>query len=131
MFCTYLKNVLVDHILMKDTYTSAAPPVVCLWIGNPGASLIDGSECSGGGYVRQATLTSEWDQIGGTADNNTEIAFPEATGYWGIVTHVAITDHISPGSQLALFYGPLTSPKEIDEGSVAKFRIGALSIILL
>lgn len=129
MFCTFLANELSRLVLAKNAWIPASAPFIALWIGDPGPNLLGGAEVSSApetGYVRKQTLAGQWDSIGGYSSNNVEFAFPIATAYWGTVTHVVLLD----STPLPLFYGPLTAPKEVDEGSIARFKIGALEITL-
>jgi len=122
-------DILQHFFGITQTDLPITAPRVHLWIGDPGPSLVTGAEVSGGGYVPVQTTIDQWVVLNPTS-NDEIIAFPEATAYWGTVTHVVLTTNLGFVGY-PLFYGPLTTPKEIDEGSIARFKIGMLQITLI
>ena len=127
-FADYLEDALLDHLFGKATFTS--PTIhVALSTADP---LDDGSglaEPSGNGYSRVATAPADWNaSSGGLVDNLSEIAFPQATGSWGTVTHFALFDADTAGTML--LHGALTASKSIDNGDTAKFAAGDLDVSL-
>lgn len=92
-----------------------------------------GTEVSGNAYARAnissganfPTLSSE---TNGTVVNDVEIAFPEASGSWGTVTHVAIWDASTNGN--CLWYAPLSSSINPTAGVVVKFNTSTKQLTL-
>ena len=84
-----------------------------------------GTEVSGGSYAREAaTFTVSGD----TASNSANIEFTAATASWGTVTHIAVFDASTGGTQIA--YASLTASKAIDTGDILRIPAGDLDITL-
>jgi hypothetical protein len=84
-----------------------------------------GTEVSGGAYAREAVTFSV---SGDTATNTAAIEFPVATANWGTITHVAVFDASTGGTQIA--YAALTTSKTISTGDVLRVPAGDLDITL-
>ena len=82
------------------------------------------------GRVKVDNNSTNWlNATGGTTavkTNGTAIVFPQAGTLWGTITHFALLDAETGGN--ILFWGELTSAKEIGEGDTASFSAGALTI---
>jgi hypothetical protein len=127
-FSDYWENEILDHIFGKGSYT---PPTiyVALSTADPTDAGSGLSEPSGNGYARKQTSASDWNTAsGGALDNTNEIAFNEATGSWGTITHFALMDAVSGGNMLA--HGALSQSKTIGSGDTAKFAVGDLDVSL-
>lgn len=125
-FTNYLENAVLDEVFSKASIPNYLM-YVALWIGNPGDSGVLGNEVSGGGYARKLTFPTAWRESGGgEMRNQYEIAFPEATGDWGVVTHFTIVDP----TYGMIIYGALGQPRDILAGSIPKFAPDALVITL-
>jgi len=127
-FSDYWENEILDHIFGKGSYT---PPTiyVALSTADPTDDGSGLSEPSGNGYARGQTSPSDWNAAsGGALDNANEIAFNEATGSWGTITHFALMDAVSGGNMLA--HGALSQSKTIGSGDTAKFAAGDLDVSL-
>ncbi len=127
-FSDYWENEMLDHIFGKGSYT---PPTiyVALSTADPTDAGSGLSEPSGNGYARKQTSASNWDAAsGGALDNANDIAFNEATGSWGTITHFALMDAASGGNMLA--HGALSESKTIGSGDTAKFAAGDLDVSL-
>lgn len=127
-FSDYWENEILDHIFGKGSYT---PPTiyVALSTADPTDDGSGLSEPSSSGYARKQTSASDWNAAsGGALDNANEIAFNEATGSWGTVTHFALMDAASGGNMLA--HGALSQSKTIGSGDTAKFAAGDLDVSL-
>lgn len=61
-------------------------------------------------------------------DNSGVIAFPQATGSWGTITHVGLFDALTAGNLVA-FYA-LSSSKAIESGDTLQFAAGDLDLDL-
>lgn len=88
-------------------------------------------EVSGGGYtrlkVRGTGAVAVFDvPANGVTQLPSVISWPSATGAWGSVYFMALVDAETDGS--IVLYSPLSTPKVIDIGDVARFPSGLLSI---
>lgn len=120
----YLELKLLDHILKTAPFTVPTHIYIALSTADPtddGSGLAEPSD----GYAR--VVCDVWDAAASRATENTnEVAFPEATGVWGTITHWAAFDAITGGNMLA--HGELTTSKVIGTGDNARFLIGDLDI---
>ena len=125
----YLENKLLDHTLATTAYTAPSTAYLGLFTGSASANLETGTltnEVTGGSYARE---TISFDAAsGGTATNDATVTFTTATADWGTITHVAIMDAASSGN--VLFYGAVTTSKEILNGDTFQVSSGNLSITL-
>lgn len=84
-----------------------------------------GTEVSGSAYTREAvTFTVSGD----TATNSGAVEFPEATGTWGTITHIAVFDAETSGNMLV--YATLTASKAIASGDILRFPAGDIDVTL-
>ncbi len=130
-FGDYWEKKILDHIFNKAAYT--APTIyVALSTADPTDTGSGLAEPSGNGYARKQTAASDWNAATGTnptvTDNATALAFSEATGSWGTISHFALMDAPTGGNLLA--YGSLTTPKAITAGDTAQFAAGDLDVQL-
>jgi len=112
------------HVFGGTSYTAPATLYVGLYTSDPGEGNT-GTEVSGGSYARQSaafTIT------GNAAANTAAIEFPTASGSWGTVTYVGVSDASSGGNLLAS--GALTTSKTISSGDVFRIPTGDLDITL-
>lgn len=84
-----------------------------------------GTEVSGGAYAREAVTFSV---SGDTATNTAALEFAVATADWGTITHVAVFDASTGGTQIA--YAALTTSKTIATGDVLRVPANELDITL-
>jgi len=127
-FGNYLEDKLLNHFFGKGDYT---PPTiyVALSIADPGEAGAGMAEPSGNGYERKVTAPADWTfSSGGMVSNASELAFPEATGDWGTITHFALYDAPTGGNFLG--YGTLSQSKIVGSGDVVKFAVGDLDTSL-
>ena len=117
------------------TTCEAGVPRKALWIALYTAAPSDtggGTEVTGGAYVREQYDPSDtnWSAAGGGTDGKSssliEIAFTEASASWGEVTHLGILDKLTGGN--LLWWGVLSTPKEVDIADTFKITAGDLSI---
>lgn len=127
----YLEDALITHIFGNTNYSRPATIYVALFTAAPNDAG-GGTEVSGGSYARQGLDTgasSDWDAASGGATANTaEIAFPEASGDWGEVTHVGLFDAATEGN--LLFHGALSAPKTVGNGDIFRINAGDLELSL-
>ena len=127
----YLEDKVLNHTLGNASY---AQPTIYIGLftndsTNASVNLEAGTlsdEVSGGGYARQTIDFGE--SSGGTASNNATVTFPTATGNQGTISHVAIMDALTGGN--VLFYGSVTTAKQIQNGDTFQISNGNLSISL-
>jgi hypothetical protein len=126
---TYLENALVNHVLRNTAYTSPGTTVYVGLIKYYDAAVVEAGtltqEASGGSYAR--VQVTAWDAASNGATQNTgAITFPTATGDWGGISGVIISDHASAGN--VLLHGSLTSARDVKNGDVFKFNAGDLDV---
>jgi hypothetical protein len=132
----YLENKLLDHVLTATAFTQPARHIALFnnTSGNAltnleAGTLTDEVSTSGTAYARQ-TATFAAASSGSSATNAT-VQFPAATGAgFGSVTHVAVMDGGTAGSGNVLFYGAVTTAKQIDAGDTFQISSGNLTISL-
>ena len=120
---TYETNVLT-WTFTTGAVTRPTAWYIGLFTSDPGEAQ-GGTEVSGGSYVREAvTFTVS----GETATNSAASEWPVATANWGTITHIAVYDASTSGTQIA--YAALTSSKTISTGDVLRIPAGDLDITL-
>ena len=131
---TYLENILVEHVLRNVPYTSPGTSVYVGLIKYYDAAVVEAGtltqEPSGGAYARvqvDGGSTGGWAAASnGATQNNDAITFPTATGVWGGISGVIISDAASAGN--VLLHGSLTSARDVKNGDVFKFNAGDLDV---
>jgi hypothetical protein len=137
-FSDYLSSGLLNHTLRATAYT--APTTVYIGLtqsfvsGNLKSGVID--EPSTGGYARQSytSSTANWAApylLSGimTTHNNNTISFPVASADIGNVSGAFIADASGAGN--LLFYGQLSSARNIRNGDQFVFSSGSLKVTLV
>lgn len=133
-FSDTLENEILDHVFGVGAYTAATT----LWIGlstaDPGDDAATLAEPSGNGYARVGldnSGTSWTTAAAGVTRNGVEITFPEASGSWGTISHVAIWTHVTSDGAAVLFAtGALGTSKAVGIGDTPRFQINSLSLTL-
>jgi hypothetical protein len=126
----YSENILIDALFRNSTISRPANWYIGLSSTTPtdaGGNITEPAN----GYARQPVATgasSAWaDPSGGSSTNNTnEIAFPTATGSWGTLTHVVISDAVTAGNWW--FWKALDASVAITTDEVFRFQAAALVI---
>ena len=121
----YLENALINATLRNTSYTSPSTVYLGLFTSDP-TDANTGTEVSGGSYARQSITFGA--PSNGVSTNSAAIEFPQATGSWGTITHVAIRDALSAGNML--YHTPLDASKTIASGDIFRIAIGSLSVTL-
>ena len=128
----YLENSVLNHVLTATSYTAPTTRYLGLFTNTSGqaaANLEAGTltdEVSGGSYARKAVTFAA--ASGGTSATNATVTFDAATANWGTVTHVAVMDQATGGN--VLFWGAVTTSKNIDQGDTFQVTSGNLTISL-
>jgi hypothetical protein len=131
----YLELKLLDHVLGNTAFTQPANIYVALFTAstnlesnNPSAEV----STSGTAYARQAVSFAN--AASGSCATDATVTFPVATATYGTVTHIAIVDHATNttwGSNVnVLFYGALTTSKQIDTNDQFIISSGNLTVTL-
>jgi hypothetical protein len=126
---TYLENKLVDHVLRNTAYTTPGTSVYVGLVKYYIAGTLEAGtlteEASGGSYAR--VQVTAWDAASdGATANTSAITFPTATGDWGMISGVIISDAASAGN--VLLHGSLTTARDVKNGDVFKFNAGDLDV---
>jgi hypothetical protein len=131
-FSDYYENKIIDHMLKATAFTPPATIYLALFTAVTGLEANNPTlEVSGNAYARQTVTLGAIS--GGTASNSADIVFPVATpGAWGLVSHVAIVDHVSNttwGTNVnVLMWSALDANKQIDAGDQFKVIAGDLDV---
>lgn len=123
-FSDYLEDAVLEHVLGGSSLAQPTP-YAALFTAAPNDAG-GGTEVTGGAYARVAT--GAFSSTSGTADNDADIEFPEATANWGTITHFGIFDASSGGNLLV--HGALDSSVSIETGDVFRFNAGDLDVSL-
>jgi hypothetical protein len=119
----YLENALINATLRNTSYTTPTTVYLALYTSNP-TDADTGTEVTGNGYARQSITFGS--PSNGASSNTAAIEFPQATGSWGTVAYVGISDALTTGN--LLFHTPLDASKTIATGDVFRVAIGSLSV---
>lgn len=124
-----LENALLTHILRNGEYTSPGTNIYIALFTDATAQDDDnsGTEVSGGNYSRVQVTGWNAPTSGSTA-NTSAINFPTASASWGNIKYVGITD--APTSGSLLFWGQLSSDKEVGNGDTFSIDAGDLDIYI-
>jgi hypothetical protein len=123
----YLEDALLNHVFRNTAMTSPTTVYAALFTANTGLeSNSPSAEVSGGSYARVSVTFNA--PSGGVVDNSGAITFPEATGSWGTVTHVAVMDASSAGN--VLVWGALSASRDIQSGDTFEIATGDLDVSL-
>lgn len=130
----YLENKLLDHTLRNTAYTAPSTVYVGLFTANTGLetnNLAGAAEIStsGSAYARTAATFGNA-ASGGSISNSASVTFPTATSNWGIVTHIAIVDGNTVGSGNVMYYGALTTSKNVTIGDTFTINSNNLTVTL-
>lgn len=124
-------NRLLDYNFGGTSYTLPAKYWLAL---STTAMQQDGTGCTeptGNGYARvgidnnKTTFSVAAD---GLLKNNIQVQFPESTGAWGTVTHIAIFDSKTAGN--LLYYDALAESRIIETQTTLMFMSNTISIQL-
>jgi len=133
-FSDDLENKVLDHIFGGVDYTRVATVYIGLSTADPGEAAAGLAEPSGGSYARVATVNSDNNfgaAVAGVKQNNAIVTFPEATGSWGLVSHIALwTNPTSDGAGAFMGSGALGTSKNIISGDTPQFPVNSLQITL-
>ncbi|MBI1347251.1 hypothetical protein GC163_13300 [bacterium] len=138
-FSNYLETNLLDHIFGTDSWSKPSEIAICALTTN----AIDGdtgqfstgtgvevADSNAYARVQLDASDSNWTVTTGQVVNAVDITFPQATGSWGTVVAIAVTDDATHDSGNLLAYAALDTSKTIDDGDVLQVPAGSLVITL-
>jgi len=139
----YLENKVLDHVLKNTSYSQPAGLYLALFkntSGNAAANLEAGTltdeiSTSGTAYARKNINVNGSSGAfnaasSGSTSNTQTVTFDPATDSWGTITHVAVMDGATAGAGNVLFWGAVTTSKQIDSGDTFQVSSGNLTISL-
>lgn len=133
-FSDDLENKVLDHIFGGGDYTRVATVYFGLSTADPGEAAAGLAEPSGNAYARVAVVNSTNNfsaAASGVKQNAAAVAFPEASGSWGLVSHVALwTDPTSTGAGAFMGSGALGTNKNIISGDTPQFPVNSFQVTL-
>jgi len=136
----YLESNLVTHIFRTSSWSKPSVLAICLL--TTAADDDDTGQFSTGtgvevtnanAYSRQARnpLDANWAAAtggNGQTSNVAAITYSQATGSWGTVSAMAITDNSTYDSGNLLFHSTVTTSRTIDNGDTAEFAASAITV---
>lgn len=140
-FGDHLEAAFLDAALRGVTFTSPGTTFLSLHTAvgaSESSAAWQATELTTGGatnYDRASILTSQWSApvasgAGMISTINADIAFPTAGSSWGLITHLALWDVVTPGTGNLYFYWTLPQARTINNGDVAQITSGNLSVTL-
>jgi len=115
---------LLDHILKVESYTPPSTVYLALSLADPGEPGSGLSEPSGGNYAREVISFST--ASARVISQSATIAFTQATGNLGTITHWAIMDTLTGGTVMA--YGPFSAATYVLTGTIPNVGTGEVAI---
>jgi hypothetical protein len=133
----YTEEATLKHIFQNASTngtawnTATTDIYVSLHTGSPGEANDGANEISDGNYARQQVTFGDVTVVSDTASlsSNVTVQFPQATvAYSANVTHLGLYDASSAGN--LLFYGSLSTEKQVTVGDVFQINSGSLTVTL-
>lgn len=133
----YLRGQVLTHIFRTNSFTK--PTTLAVALLTTGAVAGDtgqfttgtGNEVPNSGSYARQTLDPDdanWSSISSGATHNlADITFPTASGSWGTIVAIAITDSATYDAGNMLFYGTLSVSKTVTSGDT--FTISATDLV--
>ncbi len=136
----FLEVELVKHLFRTGSYTKPTVLAFAL-LTTPAIDADTGQFTTGTGvevpsanaYARETRnpLDANWAATSGSdglTSNVAAITFTQATGSWGTVDSMAITDNATFDTGNMLFHTAVGTSRTIDNGDTAEFAIGAVTV---
>jgi len=125
---------ILNYLFSKAAFTPFTTKYVGLLAANPGEGATGGN-CNEilnyPNYNRVATSPSAWSlSSGGLITNVVSITFAEVLENWGTVMFFGLFDSGVYGGGNLYLYGSITPSRVIVPGSVPRFDISALAVVL-
>jgi hypothetical protein len=115
----YLENAIINHVLRNTALSSPTSVYISLYTSNP-TDENTGTEVTGGSYQRVPVTAGFTAPASGEVFNSASIVFNTATGSWGNVRYVGITNALTSGS--LLFYEELSASRTVLTGDSFKIK---------
>lgn len=127
---TYLANKLLDHVFKVGAYTVPTNLYAGLSTTSPGDAGSTTGEPNTGNYAR--VLVNSWNTASGGASANTnDITFPTASGSWGTIGYIFISDTSTINSDTnTLLQAAVSVPQAVAANDIPKFVSGDVDITL-
>ena len=106
-------------------FKNAGSYYLALFTAAPGETG-GGTEVTGGAYVRQPVTFGE--PADGTMKNSAAIEFPTAAADWGTAVSWGLFDAADDGN--LVWYGEITTPKELLAGDIYRINTGNLTLTM-
>jgi hypothetical protein len=132
---TYTERGVLSHTLAIAPLDAPAGVYLGLCLSAPAPTRsTGGTEVSGGGYVRMATVFALAANPDNMAANSATTEFPAATGLWGTLGYFEVWDAATAGNRL--FWGPLVDPvdgvtpitRAVSVGDIVRFTAGVVQV---
>lgn len=134
-FSAYLENKILGLTLLGSSFTA----LNTVWLSLATSVTSDGAQftevTTNIGYSRQPLATGiDWSDITSTPDttvvNSTDVTFSSATSAWGTVVGFSLVDSSTIGSGNQLYWGTLSTSRDIQFDDIFEIRAGNLTIRL-
>ena len=128
----YLEQAVYNHIFREATFSKPTTIAIGLTLDVPTDAGGYTEVADANGYARYANASGDalWSVMGadGLGDNAAEFAFDPASGDWGTVSGVIITDSATHNAGNVLLHGSLTTPRNVQNGDTFKFAISSIDV---
>lgn len=120
----FLANEILDHVFQNGAYSNSGGVYLSLHTGSPVSTSNEVTDSYA--YARQSVNFGN--AAARSTDNDAAVSFPEATGNWDTITHIAIYDTSTEYAGNQLWWGPLSDSKQIENGDVFRVPTGDLDV---
>ena len=136
----WLEDEVIKHIFRTGSFTKPTVLAFCLLTTNADDDDTGVFTSSTGvevpnsnAYARQdePPLDANWTATSGgdgQTDNASAITYPQATGNWGTITGMAITDSATHNAGNLLFHSAVDTSKAVNTDDTAEFAAGAVTV---
>lgn len=132
MITTYASNKVLDNLFGATSITLPGTYYVGLSTTAIQTSGTGATEPSGMGYARLGITNSKayfTVSSNGELSNISSVQFADATGNWGTITHVFVSDALTGGN--IWYYDALATSRIVQTGAALVFLSGALKFKML
>ena len=132
----YLEQTILNHIFRSNTFTKPTVLYIAL-LNNPATDADSGTtilskEPSAGSYTRKpvSVTDNQWSSpgVGGSIANTSGTSWTATGGNFGMISGIAYCDASGAGNML--FYGTLTTPRDVLSGESFTLPSGNLTATL-
>lgn len=128
----YLESQIYNHIFRSATFSKPSNIFIGLTTDVPTDDGTYTEVADANNYSRYAEVSGDanWDTMlaDGIGENLVDFTFDAATGNWGVVSGVIITDSETHSAGNVLLHGELSESKEVQNGDTFKFSASNLTI---